>query len=199
MDELVLQAMKKWPDVPHCYGWLALDARGNWRMRDDRAQALGLPGDKIVHTALLGFINRNYACDEQHRWFFQNGPQRVYVDIELTPHIARTDPDQGFLLHNGAALPPLSAVYLTDSGRLLLEAGTLVAAVDDRDMANCLSTLFFNDANADDEQLLAWMEDPLASNARLSFRHAECNLPVQHLRNDDIAQQFRFATQPRAV
>ncbi len=27
MDEIVRQAMAKWPSVPHCYGWLALDAR----------------------------------------------------------------------------------------------------------------------------------------------------------------------------
>ena len=41
MDEIVKQAMAKWPNVPHCYGWLGLDARGNWYMRDDRVQAEG--------------------------------------------------------------------------------------------------------------------------------------------------------------
>ncbi|MEG1326098.1 MAG: DUF2946 family protein, partial [Janthinobacterium sp.] len=34
MDDLVKQALAKWPNVPHCYGWLGLDARGHWRMRD---------------------------------------------------------------------------------------------------------------------------------------------------------------------
>ena len=34
MDELVQQAMAKWPNVPHCYGWLGLDARGRWYLRD---------------------------------------------------------------------------------------------------------------------------------------------------------------------
>ena len=28
MDALVEAALKKWPNVPHCHGWLALDARG---------------------------------------------------------------------------------------------------------------------------------------------------------------------------
>ena len=41
MDDLVLQAMAKWPNVPDCYGWLGLDARGDWYMRDDQTQALG--------------------------------------------------------------------------------------------------------------------------------------------------------------
>ena len=41
MDDIVKQALAKWPNVPHCYGWLGLDARGNWYMRDDRTQAAG--------------------------------------------------------------------------------------------------------------------------------------------------------------
>jgi len=32
MDEIVKAAIAKWPNVPHCYGWLALDARGQWRI-----------------------------------------------------------------------------------------------------------------------------------------------------------------------
>ena len=39
MDEIVRAALKKWPNVPDCYGWLALDARGDWYMRDERIQA----------------------------------------------------------------------------------------------------------------------------------------------------------------
>ena len=41
MDDIVKAAIAKWPNVPHCYGWLGLDARGNWYMRDDQAQAAG--------------------------------------------------------------------------------------------------------------------------------------------------------------
>ena len=91
MDDIVRQAMAKWPNVPHCYGWLALDARGAWRMRDERAQHLGLPGDKLVNAALVGFINRNYARDERGCWYFQNGPQRVYLQLEATPFVARNE------------------------------------------------------------------------------------------------------------
>ena len=34
MDEIVKKAMAKWPNVPACSGWLGLDARGQWYMRD---------------------------------------------------------------------------------------------------------------------------------------------------------------------
>ena len=41
MDDIVRAALKKWPNVPACHGWLALDARGDWYMRDERVQAAG--------------------------------------------------------------------------------------------------------------------------------------------------------------
>lgn len=95
MDEIVMAALKKWPNVPACYGWLALDARGEWFMRDDRVQAAGafpsVKGSRIVHEKLRDFIERNYTVDETGRWFFQNGPQRVYVELEAAPFVWRLD------------------------------------------------------------------------------------------------------------
>ena len=67
MDDIVKQAMAKWPNVPHCYGWLGLDARGNWYMRDEHSQALGgfasaiqgAKGSLLQHEKLIEFIHRN--------------------------------------------------------------------------------------------------------------------------------------------
>ena len=89
MDDIVKQAMNKWPDVPYCYGWLALDGRGAWRMRNERVQQTGLLGDKIQNPAMRAFIARNYAQDKRGCWFFQNGPQRVYVNLSR-PRTSRT-------------------------------------------------------------------------------------------------------------
>jgi hypothetical protein len=93
MDEIVKAALKKWPNVPHCHGWLALDARGDWYMRDDRTQAAGpfpkVKGSRIQHEKLREFIERNYASDEHGCWYFQNGPQRVYVELEAAPWVWR--------------------------------------------------------------------------------------------------------------
>jgi len=95
MDDLVLQAMVKWPNVPDCYGWLGLDARGDWYMRDDQTQAQGTftqsKGSRLSHEKLIGFIGRNYACDKHGQWYFQNGPQRVYVELEAAPFVWRLD------------------------------------------------------------------------------------------------------------
>jgi hypothetical protein len=101
MDDIVKQAMLTWPNVPNCFGWLGLDARGHWYMRDDHAQhagsfASGLPGAKgslLQHRKLIEFIGRNYAGDDRGLWYFQNGPQRVYVELEATPWIWRISDD----------------------------------------------------------------------------------------------------------
>jgi len=109
MDDIVQQAMAKWPNVPHCYGWLGLDARGQWYMRDMQAQAAGTfasgaPGAKgslLQHDKLIAFIQRNYVCDAHGQWYFQNGPQRVYVELEVSPWVWRVNEDLSVQAHTG--------------------------------------------------------------------------------------------------
>lgn len=198
MDQIVEQAMRRWPDVPHCYGWLRLDARGAWRMRDEQTQRQNLPGDKIVHAALVGFINRNYGADEQGCWYFQNGPQRVYVDLELTPYIAHTDPMQGFVLQTGETMRAIESVMLTTDGRLLLIAAGQVAAIDDRDVAQCLAGLRIDGEIITDETLLEWLTSPSAQGV-LTWQQAEVLLTVTRMATEHIAAHFGFVQQPRQV
>ncbi|HJV83971.1 MAG TPA: DUF2946 family protein [Noviherbaspirillum sp.] len=196
LDDIVKQAMAKWPNVPHCYGWLALDRRGNWRMRDERAQALRLPGDRITNAALLGFINRNYTHDEQGRWYFQNGPQRVYVTLEVAPYIAHTDPAEGFVLHTREPLRQIEAAWMTEAGHLLLQGGEKIAVVDDRDMAQCLQRLHLGGAIASDEQILAWLDKPQeGTDLALDFQ-GTC-IPVNHVASDAVASRFGFVLEPQ--
>lgn len=153
MDEIVKLAMAKWPKVPHCYGWLALDARGQWRMRDERAQALNLPGDPIRNLALQQFINRNYEVDTEGRWHFQNGPQKVYVDLDCTPYIAQLLPNQEWRLHTGQLLKTPQSLYLLDDGNLVLRHEKILAQIDDRDLSQTLEFLVIDGSKAQDEQL----------------------------------------------
>ncbi|KHA79851.1 hypothetical protein NC77_06860 [Janthinobacterium lividum] len=195
MDELVKQALAKWPNVPHCYGWLGLDARGHWRMRDQHAQQQQLPGDKIAHVALLGFINRNYDHDERGCWFFQNGPQRVYLNLEATPYIARSDPQHGFVLQTGAPLEQIEQAYWCDNGALILRHGDVVAQVDDRDMAQVLPALRLDGQAVGDEALLAWLED---AQGNLMLLHNGKEIAVQPLAYASVPQTFGFQQAPQA-
>lgn len=199
MDEIVRQAMARWPNVPHCFGWLRLDARGQWRMRDERAQQLALPGDPIRHPALPAFIDRNYACDDTGRWYFQNGPQRVYVDLEWVPHILRTQPGANALvpsliLHTQVAVAHLDAAWMDENGRLYLRSGNIIAGVDDRDLATLLPCLH-HAGQADEEALLRWLEG--AEDLTLSFTWNGQGLPLQRIASDQLEQTFSFVCSPR--
>ena len=146
MDEIVKAALKKWPHVPHCYGWLALDARGHWYMRDERIQAAGpfprVKGSRIAHDQLLAFIHRNYTHDEAGCWFFQNGPQRVYVELEAAPHVWRVGPAPGFALHShtGEAAWARGA-WLDERGRLFLDTDLGFGLVHTLDMGEAASAV----------------------------------------------------------
>ena len=195
MDELVKQALAKWPNVPHCYGWLGLDARGHWRMRDQQAQQQQLPGDKIAHVALLGFINRNYDHDDRGCWFFQNGPQRVYVNLEATPYIARSDPQHGFVLQTGTPLEQIEQVYWCDNGMLILRQGDVVAQVDDRDISQVLDALHVDGQVASDDALLAWLEN---GQGNLMLLHDGKEIAVQPLAYASVPLTFDFQPVPQA-
>ena len=142
MDDIVKQALTKWPNVPACYGWLGLDARGNWYMRDDRVQAQGpfaggtvqSKGSQLKHEKLIEFIQRNYEPDELGQWFFQNGPQRVYVELEATPLIWRVQSDFSIQDHTGKAARVQSCL-LDDMGRVYLETDTGFGLVHSMDMS----------------------------------------------------------------
>ncbi|KQP21673.1 DUF2946 family protein [Pseudorhodoferax sp. Leaf267] len=126
MDDIVRQAIAKWPNVPDCYGWLGLDARGDWYLRDDATQAAGPfaggaagKGSVLRHTQLLAFIGRNYDRDARGCWFFQNGPQRVYVELAAAPWVWRLAPDLSIASHTGTAAR-FEACLVDEAGRVYL-------------------------------------------------------------------------------
>jgi hypothetical protein len=149
MDETVARARAKWPDVPDVYGWLALDRRGQWLLREEpaagvhsRSNARGLTSgfpegfSRIANAALREFIGRNYDADGRGRWYFQNGPQRVYVRLACTPlilHFEDGSPDSPLLDHCGRPSVPQSA-WLDDEGSLILQTARGPGLLDDRDL-----------------------------------------------------------------
>jgi hypothetical protein len=185
--------MAKWPNVPYCYGWLALDARGAWRMRDEAAQRAGTPGDKLTNAALVGFIARNYLSDERGCWYFQNGPQRVYINLETTPFIARTDPAQGFVLHTGQPLGTPDEAFMTEAGGIVLRAGQTVAQVDDRDAAQLLQAFELDGRPAADDGVMAWLEGGAGA---LALRWQDRRIAVGRLTADEMPARFGFVRRP---
>jgi hypothetical protein len=129
MDEIVARSLAKWPNVPAVYGWLELDRRGNWLIRSTRATGRF---ERIANQALRDFIARNYEPDERGRWFFQNGPQRVYVKLAYTPLVAHYQGERLFD-HCQREMEALET-FIDDEGSVLIRGGRGIALLDDRDL-----------------------------------------------------------------
>ena len=122
MDEIVVRSLAKWPNVPAVYGWLDLDRRGNWLIK----------GERIGNVALREFIGRNYGADARGCWYFQNGPQRVFVTLAYTPFVMHYAGDRLFD-HCGRPIEALET-WLDDEGSVLIRGEHGVGLLDDRDL-----------------------------------------------------------------
>ena len=135
MDDAVVRAMARWPDVPDCHGWLALTRRGEWR--------IGAQRERIAHAGLVEFINRNYLAGARGAWYFQNGPQRVWVSLDYTPLVYRLEagiPVQ-FAAHTGTVTQSIRRVLVDELGSLVVVTDLGPGLVDDRDLPAALQLL----------------------------------------------------------
>ncbi len=185
MDDNVLRAMAKWPNVPNAYGWLALDARGRWLLK----------GERIGNAGVVEFIGRNYAPDDRGRWFFQNGPQRVFVTLELAPWIYSLDDAGQLVTHTGRHSGGPSEAFIDDAGHVLLRTDVGIGAMTDRDLPQLLQR--FVDARGrtpDDAALMRWLEG-FDTEMRLAL--GARTLPVERVEHAALATRFGFVADPR--
>jgi hypothetical protein len=156
MDEIVIRAMQKWPNVPNVFGWLKLDRRGNWLVKS-RASREGAPVfERITNAAVVDFIGRNYEHDASGRWFFQNGPQRVFVTLEYTPLVFRLRGDgESIEAHTGREPGEVRSAWVDDAGMLVLETDLGPGVVLDRDLAALLDRIITDSGPVSEETLHA--------------------------------------------
>ncbi len=185
MDEQVLRAMKRWPSVPAVHGWLRLGQRGIWYLIDRGAPGFDPVrdggGSPITSPPILAFIARNYEADGDGAWYFQNGPQRVFVDLDLAPLILRvagTGDERMLVSHVGGAVARIDDACFDERGNLFVATDLGPGVIDDRDLVRLVA------AEADSDRIelpryrlsLEWTEDqatPLdAIAARLGFQRS---------------------------
>lgn len=190
MDDNVIRAMAKWPNVPAVYGWLSLNRRGNWLIK----------GDRIVNRGVTDFIARNYAADERGRWYFQNGPQRVFVTLEYTPFIVITGAAPAVLAsHTALPIERVSGAWVDESGSLILRWPSGIGVVNDRDLA-AVSALFADlRGNRVADAILARAFDPEARRhaTGIYFDYAGNRVPIGRIQAGEVAQKFGFEPAPR--
>lgn len=203
MDQNVLDALNKWPNVPECFGWLALDRRGQWRMRNEESQSQELLGEIIKHAALQHAITKNYARDSKGRFFFQNGPQRVFIDLAYTPWIIRIYPDDNetWLLQTttGQVVEPIQCL-VDQAGQVLIEADFVVKTLSqvftnsfetqilrgvgllhDHDLDLFASHATFNQSNTKALGFLEW---------------ANQSIPIVSVHSNDLPELYNFRLKP---
>ncbi len=208
MDDIVRQALAKWPNVPACYGWLLLDRRGNWRMRDEAVQHAGGLGTAIRHAALNAFIARNYDADANGQWYFQNGPQRVYVELEYAPWVVRLaeqgDGTLGLTDQIGAQWEPVGC-WLDDQGAIVFsghatgDSRERIGVLHDHDLDLFADRLVDRDGKPGESTSVAGGSQTGSTDDEVE-QHFTWNggrsLPVRTIRADELAQSFGFVTSP---
>ena len=189
MDEIVKAAMAKWPDVPAVYGWLELTSRGIWKIR----------GEPIGNASIREFIARNYTSDGHGNWYFQNGPQRVFVALEATPIIYRLDELGRLQAHTGARPRELRAAHADAEGRLLLETELGPGLVDSQDSAKFAERLVDGRGHAIDETSLErWAAGEVEVFLRVDDLHLERGVPIPVARtpSDRWPDVFGYIARP---
>lgn len=149
MDPSVKDAIARWPDVPAVFGWLSLDPRGRWRLHPQGQAARGGAGESITNPQILGFINRNYEHDDTGRWFFQNGPQRVFLRLDAAPYVLRLDDDgRSLRTHTDMPVATVTGWWLDDAGQLYAMTDRGPGIVLDRDLAALMERLVTDEGAA---------------------------------------------------
>lgn len=148
--------MAKWPNVPDCYGWLHLNAQGQWLM-GELGQANDAPS-VVAHEGLRGFMNRNYVCPfpqaaypnhpKAGAWALQNGPQRVWVTLALAPFALQVHRGV-FSAHTGEPWA-IDRLIQSSDGVIYCTSGLRVGAIASRSMADFSEYVQAQDAG------LAW-------------------------------------------
>jgi len=202
MDEQVLRSLIKWPNVPECFGWLALDRRGQWRMRNEFTQQNKLPGQAIQHVALNDYISRNYAVDELGRYFFQNGPQRVFIALDATPWIARLIPsEQGLRLTTQCHTHLEPNAALSDENGNIYIVGLMKQVINssngkDFSKSDHLSIALLHDHDLDLFSELANLREEACSFGGSWNWHGK-SLPLDPVHSDELSTRFHYNPSPQ--
>jgi hypothetical protein len=182
--------MARWPDVPDVFGWLALDARGRWLLK----------GETIANRAAVAFIARNYAHDEFGRWFFQNGPQRVFVALHVAPWVFRIGADGGLTNHIDHVVSTVTGAFVDETGAVLLDTPDGAGRIDDRDLELFSRTLVDRDGAPLDDDHVAERVDLLTAGKTASLAARLCGVlvPLGFVCAQSAPCRFHFVREPSA-
>lgn len=185
MEEWVLRAMQRWPNVPALFGWLGLDRRGRWLIR----------GEVISRPQIIETIDRNYAADEQGRWFFQNGPQRGYIELEYAPFVLRAR-GEALITHTQLPIASVSGAFLDEDGALAFMTPHGAGVLDDHDLDWALQRLTQAGGPIEERQLEQALAIPSGEPTALSIMIGGAPSTVTRLDRAYLPERLGFVRVP---
>lgn len=187
MEDWVQRALARWPNVPALYGWLRLDRRGRWLIRDE----------VISRPQIIDTINRNYAADARGCWYFQNGPQRGYMTLDVAPFVLQVSGDGEHLqTHNALPVERPSRAYLDEEGSLLLATEHGAAQLAGTELDWALQRISGAAAMLADDELQLALQQPSGSATALSLRYAGTQIRLWRLDIADAETELGFVRAP---
>jgi hypothetical protein len=176
-------------------------------MRDEFAQQNNLPGTVIVHQALNEFISRNYACDTEGRYFFQNGPQRVFITLVATPWVVRmipSDRDTKLLTQCQSAIEP-SAALSDENGNIYIVGKISQVVYENLNQAPKTtfstqekeSVALLHDHDLEIFSELATLKEEACSFGGSWNWHGQ-QLPLDPIHSSELASSFHYIARPSA-
>ncbi|MGH8175162.1 MAG: DUF2946 family protein [Steroidobacter sp.] len=188
MDDWVLRAMQRWPNVPALFGWLGLDRRGRWLIKDEA----------ISHPRIVEAISRNYARDEQGRWFFQNGPQRGYLALASAPFVLRTAEDESMLMtHTGLRVARATGAFLDEEGAVVIATEHGPGEILGAELDWALRRLRHSGQAITEDLLAEALESPSGEVTDLSLEIYGFALPLIRLDFADAPAHLNFVRDPQ--
>ena len=151
---------RNWPTTQDAFGWLSLDPRGYWRIK----------GKRIDNPNLIGFINKNYMSDKHGRYFFQNGNQRVFVNLTIAPFVIRVihvNPLQ-LITQTGVLIQNVDKIWFDKKMNLILKIGPIYGSLDDRDIPHVYNNLITKTGSR-----LSELEQEYGANDNESLLHVD--------------------------
>ena len=187
------QSTIKWPNVPDVYNWLMLDERGDWRIKEE----------KISHKGLIDVINAHYQADDKGRWFFQNGPQRVFVTLAYTPYVlsvASHDSITYFKTQTNVIIKSVDRLWIDNKDRLLVSWKNGIGLVSDRDLPLLADKLTYEaepfDRMDSTELDLIKQRTPSRSKTSLTLTMNQKTYDILFINAIEVSQLFGFDSNP---
>jgi hypothetical protein len=188
VDAWVERAMQRWPNVPALFGWLGLDRRGRWLIK----------GEPITHPRIIDTISRNYAADALGRWYFQNGPQRGYMQLEYAPLILRTaEGGTTLITHTGLRVERLVKAFLDEEGAVLLLTEHGPGEVLSTELDWILQRLRYDGQSINEEHLVDALTLPSGKATHILFDAGNSLLPLMRLDAAAAPEALNFVREPQ--